>query len=88
MKKIYLVISSWSLNDIDHYDNNHDCYEVNIATESYAKALRTLSNIATDTKKQFDIENCIEYTDHLDYFFIKCSKDNWFKCILIEQEIN
>ena len=38
MKKIFLVISSWSLNDIDTNDNNHDCYEVNIATESYTRA--------------------------------------------------
>lgn len=88
MKKIYLVISSWSLNDMDKFDNNHDCCEINIATESYARALRTLSNIATDAKKQYDIENCIEYTDHIDYFFIKDKKDNWLKCILIEKEIN
>ena len=88
MKKIYIVISSWSLNDIDHYDNNHDCYEVNIVTESYAMALRTLDKIITETKDQFDIKNCIEYSESIDFIFVKDKKDNWFKCVIIEKEIN
>lgn len=87
MKKVFLVVSSWSLNEIDANDNNHDCYEVNIATESYTRALRTFNNIVTDVKSQYNIENCIEYIHNLDNFFIKDKKDNWFKCVIFEKEI-
>lgn len=88
MKKVFLVVSSWSLNEIDANDNNHDCYEINIVTESYTRALRTFDNIVTDVKYQYNIENCIEYIHNLDNFFIKDKKDNWFKCVISEKEIS
>ena len=90
MKKIYLVISSWSLNDIDNYDNYHDCYEVNLVTENYTLALHEFDKIVTDIKYQYDINDCKNYMKYImndNYLFIKDKKDNWFKCVLIEKEI-